>query len=656
MNIENKSVNKNWIDSISGLPTLISKEMNDVLNVLLKKQDEYSKYLRFLIKAFTNLMVTARSFFLTIPLIGVELIFLLINMGLQKLSNQLTDNAIKDAVTNYSIDYPGEYQQLIKQLREKSYLDQCNAINLMPLDDKGKAKAKEDVYARIYDKDDASWLKFYQQKNPGYSIDNEIIETGLNQLKFMAHAFFNAIATQRTSSTISKYLLVVAAFVIMPLTAVLQVIQKIIIEPIDYILHCVANGIILVTLAIFTAPLYVKDYITSKWNNANVSAATLPDLTHSPNSESEIITLLQEPSVATWKDILEYGRWAPSPHNMQPWLFRIESESTVTLMYDPKRLLPGTNPSGSFMMVGFGILNEILSIAAAAHGLDIDVNYITEKLDPRTEGPQALATLTLVPRKSKETLDSQLILDRQTSRLPYDGKPVSSEILTELSDIAACYGHKFEFSSEQAQVDWVVRLNADTMFFDMSETVARNEVASWIRFSKSDAKMRKDGLAAYAMNVSGILMWLFVHANWIFRLPGIYQLVRQSYERSMQGTATVAWLSGPFENQLDWDRAGHMMARLWLTMTKYGIYLHPFGSVITNSKARDLMTSHFKSDMRQHDLWMLLRLGYGEAPPKAQRMPLSKMMVRGGLFFSPANDGAQETATTTLQNASNGPR
>ena len=57
-----------------------------------------------------------------------------------------------------------------------------------------------------------------------------------------------------------------------------------------------------------------------------------------------------------WGQILEYGRYAPSPHNMQPWLFRVESEDTVTLLYDPKRLLPGTNPLGSYVQVGFGIL------------------------------------------------------------------------------------------------------------------------------------------------------------------------------------------------------------------------------------------------------------------------------------------------------------
>lgn len=330
-----------------------------------------------------------------------------------------------------------------------------------------------------------------------------------------------------------------------------------------------------------------------------------------------------------WNEILEYGRWAPSPHNMQPWLFQIESDDTVTLLYSPDRLLPGTNPSGSFVTVGFGILNETLSIAAAAHDLDVEVNYLDVKLDSTQKGPQPLATLKLVPRKSKETLDRQLILERRTSRLPYDGKPVSKELLNELSTIAKQYGHCWEFSTEKSEVDWVIRLNADTMFLDMSNAVARNEVGGWMRFSKADAQKRADGLAAYAMQVPGFLMWLFVHANFLFRIPGVYQVIRFFYERSMRGTSTVAWISGPFEKQSDWVNTGRMMARLWLTMTKFGVYLHPFGSVITNQEAHTRMAEHFKSDLRKDDLWMLVRLGSGKEPPKAQRIPLKKMMVSG---------------------------
>jgi hypothetical protein len=331
----------------------------------------------------------------------------------------------------------------------------------------------------------------------------------------------------------------------------------------------------------------------------------------------------------SWLELLEYARWAPSPHNMQPWLFQPISNDECTLFYDPRRLLPGTNPTGSFMACGFGILLECLDIAAAPRNQQVEVEFLTHALSASDAPPVPYATLRLVPRTSPESLDRQLILTRRTSRLPYNGEPISEAIYAELIAVARAYGHQFEYSTDPAEVSWVVALNADTMFYDMSEPVARNEVAGWMRFSHAEARRKADGLAAYAMNANGLLMWLFARANWLFRLPGIRQFTRKKYIADMGGTRNVAWLSGPFfEKHEDWINSGRMLARLWLTMTKHDIYLHPFGSVITNPKAHAQMEEHFVNPNREHPLWMLVRLGYSELPPKSHRLPVEQMLLK----------------------------
>lgn len=330
-----------------------------------------------------------------------------------------------------------------------------------------------------------------------------------------------------------------------------------------------------------------------------------------------------------WSEILEYGRFAPSPHNIQPWRFRYEQDDSVTLLYDPQRLLPDTDPTGRFCTVGFGILLETLSIAAAAHRLKVGVSYLTRALDPHTKGLQPLAQLTLIERDDEdvEPLPRQLILDRRTSRLPYDDMPVAEPVLKELAVIADRFGHCLEFSTEKKEVDWVVSLNARTMFFDMADPMSRNEVGGWIRYNRNEAAEKADGLAAYAMLFPGWLMHLFVKQNYLFRIPGIKQLSLAFYEHSMKGTRTVAWLSGPFETFEDWERAGRMMARLWLTMTEHGVYLHPFGSVITNPTSHEIMAQHFANQERDHDLWLLVRLGHSQEPPQAKRLTLEELMV-----------------------------
>ncbi len=336
----------------------------------------------------------------------------------------------------------------------------------------------------------------------------------------------------------------------------------------------------------------------------------------------------------TWRQLLEYARWAPSPHNMQPWLFQLQTDSTCTLYYDPGRLLPGTNPTGSFMACGFGILLETFDIAAAPLGLKVEAEFITEHLNPYAGKFTPYARLRLVPRgdTQPEILDRSLIQQRRTSRLPYDGRRIPEAVYAELVEVARAYGHQFEYSTDREEVAWVVALNADTMFYDMSEAVARNEVAGWMRFSRAEASRKADGLAAYAMNVNGFLMWLFAKANVLFRLPVIYHLTRWQYIRAMAGTRNVAWLSGPFFTEgpgahSDWINSGRMFARLWLVMTKHGVYLHPFGSVITNPTAHARMEEHFRNPDRKHPLWMLVRLGYSERPPQSHRLPLEQMIL-----------------------------
>ncbi len=91
-----------------------------------------------------------------------------------------------------------------------------------------------------------------------------------------------------------------------------------------------------------------------------------------------------------WREILAYARWAPSPHNTQHWKFRLIDETHAVLMYDPSRLLPVEDGKGQFMAAGFGIILEMISIAAAPHGLELKTTLLNVPLDETKTEPTAL--------------------------------------------------------------------------------------------------------------------------------------------------------------------------------------------------------------------------------------------------------------------------
>lgn len=129
------------------------------------------------------------------------------------------------------------------------------------------------------------------------------------------------------------------------------------------------------------------------------------------------------------------------------------------------------------------------------------------------------------------------------------------------------------------------------------------------------------------MNVATAVMYLFFYARWIINLPGIYQLSGKLYMTTMKGTSTVGWLSGPFKDSTDWINSGRMMARLWLTMTKHDVYLHPFGSIITNETAHQRLRKKFKVNEHENTLWLVMRLGYSELPPRSMRKDLEDIIL-----------------------------
>jgi hypothetical protein len=95
----------------------------------------------------------------------------------------------------------------------------------------------------------------------------------------------------------------------------------------------------------------------------------------------------------------------------------------------------------------------------------------------------------------------------------------------------------------------------------------------------------------------------------------------------MRGTSTIAWFVGPFDNPEDWTRSGRLLARLWLTLTREGLHLHPFGSIITNEPAHERLRARLEHDPSQGALWFIMRLGASTEPPRSARLRRDDILI-----------------------------
>lgn len=334
-----------------------------------------------------------------------------------------------------------------------------------------------------------------------------------------------------------------------------------------------------------------------------------------------------------WHQIAHYAQRCPSPHNTQPFRLRILDDLTAELLFLPRRGLPTADPLGRFTWLTAGIFAEICVIAAHSHRLELNVAWDHSPMyaGGDIETPQVVARLTLtLSEEPIADLDPQLVLDRHTSRHPYDGSSVPRDVIAELQAESARLGHVFETRSDREAIRWVVELNKQALFHDLDNEPLRTELTKWLRFGRREEDLMRDGLSARCLTFSPTLFRSFFTHHRFWTMPGVRNVVGAVYGATMKGIGTIGWLRGPYRDSADWVAAGRCMIRLWLLLTHHGIYWHPYGSVITSEEARlnmirylDLSEEAGGEDM----VWLLLRLGRSKEPPLSHRLPVEDIIL-----------------------------
>ncbi len=112
---------------------------------------------------------------------------------------------------------------------------------------------------------------------------------------------------------------------------------------------------------------------------------------------------------------------AASPHNTQPWLFKI-NDSSIELHIDTQRNVGALDPYLREEHIGIGCALENLMLAAPANGYSATAALLPGKLGPIPiePEPQLFVRVNLAPGKREENELYNAIPRRHTNRGPYD--------------------------------------------------------------------------------------------------------------------------------------------------------------------------------------------------------------------------------------------
>ena len=332
-----------------------------------------------------------------------------------------------------------------------------------------------------------------------------------------------------------------------------------------------------------------------------------------------------------WPAIAEDVRLYPSPHNSQPIKLRTLNDTTAEVYYDLDLGLPAESYGIPFGHVCAGVFLHALAVVAAGHGYGTIEALDLSDLDfDSAQRLHSLGTVTLEPRlpDGEARAGYADFLARRTSRRPYDNTLVDPATIEEATDIARSAGFRFRTTSDARIVRDLVRINQATLFDDLRNDAVYGEIMHWLRFSKSEAAKQKDGLSAETMLMPGGILRFAMKHRGLWQLPIVGPTIRGVYLRTMRGVRQLGWLEGQFAGPADYIEAGRTFLRLWLHFTRAGVYLHPFGTVITNPGSHDMFVRALAIAEGDGEIaWMLFRFGHSKTPPLAHRRPADRMLL-----------------------------
>jgi nitroreductase len=304
-----------------------------------------------------------------------------------------------------------------------------------------------------------------------------------------------------------------------------------------------------------------------------------------------------------------YGVLAPSPHNTQPWQFRVAG-GALRITPDATRALPVADPRRRGLAISLGCSAMSILVAAAAAGLAMTLEI----------GPGAGVRLAVADGDPDQDLARLFgaLATRVTDKRGYPPQPVEPPSVPVPAGIGISY---VADPDTRAQV-------ADLHRQAVGELARTNsfssELAGWLRTDQADP--RRDGMTLpMPADQAGAV---------IAELARSGEPLRELGERDARALAAgplVGFLTSGRDSETDWIRTGLAWQRLSLVAHASGLAVAPLTAVVEDPHARQAAAALVAPGQQ---VQMLFRLGTSPGPlsPTARRDPA---LTTGGIQVVP---------------------
>ncbi|MGA7380437.1 MAG: twin-arginine translocation signal domain-containing protein [Terriglobales bacterium] len=308
-----------------------------------------------------------------------------------------------------------------------------------------------------------------------------------------------------------------------------------------------------------------------------------------------VFSVGEGPAYEPWKDwrkdsnpgalaLVRAAILAASPHNTQPWLFKV-TDSSIEVYIDTRRNVGPLDPYLREEHIGMGCALENMTLAAAPNGYQAAITLFPGKLGPipAEPKPELLARVDLTRGKREDSELYDAIPRRHTNRSAYIPlKPVPPEFIDTLSRLAGNDPDvkMFLFTSE-ADRKKIVEISSAANHEIYSDPEVDRGSDHWIRTDWSQIQRLRDGLTFDAFGQPPI-------ATAIMKMMPLWLLKRAASKQEKNGYANLM-LSAPLigiiavhdrYDREDCLRAGRIWQRAHLLATARGLAGRPCNEAV----------------------------------------------------------------------------
>lgn len=315
------------------------------------------------------------------------------------------------------------------------------------------------------------------------------------------------------------------------------------------------------------------------------------------------------------KEILNYTIMAPSGHNTQPWKFKVEGNN-IKMYPDFSRRLPAVDSTNRELFISLGCALENLTLAANEFGYDTNIAF-----EFSTEGPEYI-NINLTKGQPKHSALFKAIPIRQCTRNKYDGVKVIDSKLQKIKETCVQDGADVIIYANSPDVEKMLLLIKEGNTIQFKNKQFLGELKSWIRFSKSEAEEKKDGLRSASLDNPSVPRWL---GSLFMDLFLTVNSQNDKDEENVRSSAGLLLITTKNDDKESWINAGRVYQRFALLAASMNIKNAFMNQPVEVNELKIKLKKDFSLDGRSPQL--LVRFGYSTTMPVSKRRNLEDVLL-----------------------------